>query len=77
MPFCNSTMKSFREHKPHIVFINGYWRVSPLKKPYVHSLVSQKQWMAAYKFVQNKNDQINYPWGHKRNENNLLNQVQP
>lgn len=66
MSFCNSTMKPLRKHKPHIAFIDGYWRVSPLKKPYIHSLLSQKQWMAAHSFVQNKNDELNYLWGHRR-----------
>ena len=77
MSFCNSTMKPLREHKPHITFIDGYWRVSKFKKPYLNSLTHQTFWNAAHKFVQNKNDQIEYPWSHKRNENNLLNQVQP
>ncbi len=30
--FCNSTIKPLRENKPHIVFINKYWRVSKMPK---------------------------------------------
>lgn len=30
--FTNQCIKPLREDKPHIVFIDGYWRVSPMVK---------------------------------------------
>lgn len=29
--FCNKTMRRANQTKPHIAYINGYWRVSPWK----------------------------------------------
>jgi len=67
MSFCNSTIVPVDVAKPHIVFINGFWRVSQLHRRYIVDLNVMKRFTAAHSFVQRLNDGLNYPWGY-RNE---------
>lgn len=49
MEFSNARMRVPRPGKPHIAFIQGYWRVSPLPNPYCPKLASY--WFDAYQVI--------------------------
>lgn len=63
MSFCNSTIKPVRKDKPHIVFIDKFWRVSKMPKSGLVVGSQYKKWLYAHSFVQHLNDGLNYPWG--------------
>lgn len=48
--FTNKSITPLRKDKPHIVFIDGYWRVSPFVKGY------WPRWSKAHSFVYARND---------------------
>lgn len=54
--FSNSSMKPLRSNKPHIAFIDGYWRVSPMPAQYLrtHAYLYDK-WQNAHRFVYRMN----------------------
>lgn len=49
MAFSNQTIKPPRAHKPHIVFIDGWWRVSSLC-PKARIKYAQR-WNKAHDFI--------------------------
>lgn len=49
MSFTNSSIVPVVLHKPHIVFIDGYWRVSPLHRPITPS--KSALWTKAHSYV--------------------------
>lgn len=51
--FDNSCITPLRKHKPHIVLIDGYWRVSKLHKPYINSV----WWNHAHAFITRLNSE--------------------
>lgn len=60
--FDNSVIIPLRNNKPHIVFMNGFWRVSAMDKK------SSLSWFAlAHAHVNKLNEPIaaNRPWGYK------------
>lgn len=51
-PFSNATMRQPVPGKPHLALVAGWWRVSPMPKPYhKHSLL----WRLAHDFVNQLN----------------------
>ncbi len=64
MSFCNSTITPVNLSKPHIVFIDKYWRVSQLHRRYIVDNNVMRRFAAAHTFVQRLNDGLNYPWGY-------------
>jgi hypothetical protein len=63
MAFCNSTIKPFRKSKPHIVFRQGYWRVS--KVPHGCAMGVYRGYVKAHDFVAKLNKNIAYEWGYE------------
>lgn len=51
--FCNSEIKAPRPNKPHIVFIDGWWRVSKMHKRTSSDL--RIRWYTAHSFICNLN----------------------
>ena len=49
-------MKTVRKDKPHITFVNGWWKVSPMPKPY-HSHMAK--WRYAYQLTHKLNQSNN------------------
>lgn len=54
--------------KPHIIYIDGWWRVSSLKRakaPYTY-----RNWLEAHEFTNKLNDKLKAtrPWGYRRQE---------
>jgi len=63
--FNNSVIIPLRLNKPHIVFMQGYWRVSSLK---IAENKCPVAWFGeAHLFVNKLNEPIaaNRPWGYK------------
>lgn len=52
--FSNKSMRVPRPGKPHIALIKGYWRVSPLPKPYRNN--AGERWRDAYGLVMTLNN---------------------
>lgn len=52
--FDNQSVIPLRERKPHIVYREGYWRVSPLVKPRTPDILNA--WKKAHQFINTLND---------------------
>jgi hypothetical protein len=56
MSFCNSVIIPLRPGKPHVVFIEGWWRVSKYNKP--RALSTSKLFDKAHGFVLKLNNEL-------------------
>lgn len=69
MGFDNSTIKPFRDNKPHICFRDGFWRVSSFKN--AKNYFYRNQWFEKAHYFVNKlnqdNDLINKYLEKKKN----------
>lgn len=50
MAFCNKIIKPPRAHKPHIVYMDGWWRVSALDRK--ARTERARLWAKAHDFVE-------------------------
>lgn len=57
--FSNATIKAKARGKPHIVFVDGYWRVSPIRfkdsMPLAHYEMRRDRWGKAHAWAGKEN----------------------
>lgn len=56
--FTNASIKPLRVNKPHIVFIDGYWRVSKLPHMVYMRPTLLNRWIRAHDYVGAENNKL-------------------
>lgn len=56
--FENKRVRVVRLDKPHIQFIEGWWRVSPLARLWINGQKARQLSMAAHRFAGDRNSAI-------------------